>query len=202
MNTNNFLQLCRQEFGSAPRRHNIWQYQTYLKIPRPKWAQKDRINVIFEQQNILLTNGFITWGRIVQANNYLFYPGRSNLPADVVFCPNPQKEVSFEALATLAKNLYRLKNTTPEDPDLAKFAAMLTDEYDHHFGLSLPKSLSPDFSTELSTFFVVSRHLPNGYLSQSYFPLLVTPDRPRVVMILPSKYWSEAMVDWWVGKTI
>jgi hypothetical protein len=201
MNTQNLLQDCHQSFGSAPRQHNFWQHQTYLKIPRPKWAGQDRLNTFFEYQNTLLKQGFITWGATVQANNHLFYSGKKDLPAEVVFCTNPQQTANPDALAVIARNLYRLKNTTPEDPELAKFAAKLTDEYDRHFGIPLPQSLSPEFPAELSTFFVARRHLPNGYLSQSYFPLLVAPDRPRVVMILPSRYWSEAMVDWWIGKT-
>jgi hypothetical protein len=200
-NTQDLLEACIRTFGPTPRRHNFWQLLNYLKIDQPNWAKQDQMSLFFKHQNRLLKHGFMTWGRIVQANTHLFYPGQKDLPADVVFCTDSQRVIEPEALTGLSKQLFSLKNRTPETPELANFAEVLTNEYDRHFGLALPHSLSPDFPAELSTVMVSRYHLPNGYLSQSYFPLLVAPDHPRVVMVLPSRYWSPALVDWWIGKT-
>jgi tetratricopeptide (TPR) repeat protein len=196
-----FLDYCRQSFGDTPRRFAPWRYYTYLRTPRPSWARfsRDPLKIFYQRQKTLLQEGIITWGVIVQANNYLFHPHHENLPADVLYCSDLHRLVDPKQLRVIAKEVFRLKNTSPEDQELAGLSAHITDEYDRHFGLAIPPQLSPDFPTELTTIMVDRQHLPNGYLSRGYFPVLVSPKHPRVVMILPSCYWSQALIDWWIS---
>jgi hypothetical protein len=49
--------------------------------------------------------------------------------------------------------------------------------------------------------YIARHHLPNGYLSRSYFPMIVSDGDPKVVMILPCRYWSPAMVQWWIDDS-
>jgi hypothetical protein len=172
---------------------------TTLRIQRPAGIQKDQINLFFQKKNDLLKRGHIVWGQVVQANQLLFYPGMDNAPADVLFCPNPHSQNNPEALASIADRLYEIKGSQPDDPELAKLAAAITDESGRHFGLSIPQSLSPDFPTETSVIYIVRKHLPNGYLTQKVLPLLIYPEQPRIVMVLPCRYWPVEMEDWWIS---
>jgi cellulose synthase operon protein C len=195
------LDACKNSFGAAPRRLP-WQDQGYLCPSRPLWAWigRDPLKLFFQKRRYLLRHGFVTWGVIIQANNALFYPNPGDCPAEVLYCADPLLQIQPQALHEIARDIFRLKNTTPEESELADFAAMITDEYNRHFGQPVPQQLSPDLPTEISVIQVIRQHLPNGYLSRGYFPLLVSPTDPKIAMILPSRYWGEAMIEWWLAE--
>jgi cellulose synthase operon protein C len=195
------LDECQQTFGAAPRRLS-WQEQSYLCPLRPLWAwtSRDPLKLFFQKRRYLLKNGFITWGVIVQANNALFYPNAGDCPAEVLYCADPLLKILPQTLHEIARDIFHLKNTTPEESELADFAAIITDEYNRHFGQPVPQQLSLDLPTEISVIQVIRQHLPNGYLSRGYFPLLVSSADPKIAMILPSRYWGAAMIDWWLSE--
>ena len=71
----------------------------------------------YRKQNLLLREGLVVWAALVQANELLFRPGPMDHPAMVVYVPDESLDSCPEWLESLARDLYRLKNTTPEDPD-------------------------------------------------------------------------------------
>jgi hypothetical protein len=193
------LWLHQLQQNYRPENLNLWDHWTHLQVNRPAWVKKDRLNLFFQNRQDLLKRGRLVWGRLVQANQYLFYPGVDDSPAEVLFYPDAPADFNPELLNPIAQRFTNLKGSQPDDPELATLAASLTDEYDRHFGLAMPDSLSPDFPTEASVIYVVRKYLPNGYLSQKILPLLIYPEQPRLVMTLPCRYWPVEMEDWWIG---
>jgi hypothetical protein len=191
-----WLHQLRQSYD--PKQLTPWDHLTHLRIHQPAYARIDQLNTFFRKKKDLLKRGQIVWGQTIQANQYLYHPGCDDAPAEVIFCPELSQTIDPDRLTPIAQKFQSLKGTQPEDPELAALAASITDEYDRHFGLPLPQCLSPDFPTETSVIYIVRKHLPNGYLSQKILPLLVYPEQPRVVMVLPCRYWPTAMEDWWI----
>jgi hypothetical protein len=194
---NDWLQICQKNFGAAPRSFNWIDRITYLSIRTPLWAQNDTLQTFFKNQSRLMCQGNLVWGQVVQANTALFIPGRTAYPADVIFPTKQIPDFEPEILTEIATIIFRLKGTEPTDPLLLKVAKHLTDEYDRTFGLFIPSSFCLNIPCELSTIYIDRKHLPNGYLSRSLFPLIVNSKTPKIATILPSKYWPPAMIDWW-----
>jgi hypothetical protein len=195
-----WLQICQRNLGPAPRSIGWFDRFSYWSIHPPLWAKKDQLQLFFKNQHRLRCQGQVVWGNIVQANTGLFMPGHIGYPADIVYASQPPANFEPEILRSIAHQIYGLKDTQPTDPVAKKVADHLTDEYQRIFGLYVPSSLASGIPCEISTIFIVRNHLPNGYLSQVLVPLLLSPEQPKIAMILPSKYWPAAMVDWWVGE--
>jgi hypothetical protein len=195
---NDWLHICQRNFGMAPRSFSWIDRFTYLSIRTPSWAINDTLQTFFKNQNRLMCQGNLVWGAVVQANTALFIAGRTSYPADVIFSDKTPPDFDPEILTEIATIVFRLKNTEPTDPLLLKVAKHLTDEYDRTFGLLVPSSFCLNISCELSTIYIDRQHLPNGYLSRSLFPLIVSPSQPKIATILPSRYWPSAMIDWWI----
>lgn len=191
------LNQCREKFGSAPRRFGTWDYWTYLKTFPPVWIFGDELTTFFQLQKSLLQTGQVVWGHIVQANGKMFGAGRSNAPGDVVFCTDPAAAVDPPALHAVAAQLYRLKGKPNEDTAKQAIGNHLANEYTRSFGIAIPESVSPLFPCMMSTIQYNRKHLPDGKLSQSFFPLIVRREPPNVAMVLPARYWSAGMLALW-----
>jgi hypothetical protein len=196
---NNWLKVCQKNFGAVPRSPGWLERSGYLSIPTPSWAKNDGLQTFFKGQDRLISQGKLVWGNIIQANTLLFSPGQAYCPADVVFPTLLTCDFNPETLREIANKIFKLKGTSPSDPELLEIANHMTDECDRAFGLSVPSDLCLDIPCEISTIFVNRKHLPNGYLSRLLIPLIVSPEAPKTAMILPSRYWSSDMVDWWLN---
>jgi hypothetical protein len=194
-----WLQICQRNFGTAPRSFSWIDRLRYLSIGTPSWARNDTLQTFFKNQHRLMSQGELGWGNIVQANTALFIPGQTSYPADVIFTAKQIPNFDPEILREIASKIFRLKGTEPADPQLLKVAKHMTDEYDRTFGLFVPSNFCLNIPCELSTIFIDRKHLPNGYLSRSLFPLIVSPAQPKIATILPSRYWPPAMIDWWLN---
>ncbi|MEM9906424.1 MAG: hypothetical protein AAF921_15510 [Cyanobacteria bacterium P01_D01_bin.44] len=117
-------------------RFRFWAPQQwgYHFILPPRWMVRDRDRRFIAQyrdQFRLLLTGQLVWGKLVQANNQLFEPGEQNLPANLVYSPDPWFDNNLPALASLAQDLFALKNKTlnhPETEELKIFADAITNE--------------------------------------------------------------------------
>ncbi|MCO7224766.1 hypothetical protein [Pleionea sp. CnH1-48] len=196
----NYIDQCRKNYFSD---HNNFllrlKKQFTLKIPRPNWCtSSDNLYQFFQNQGKLISRGNIVWGHIVQANQLLFTPNDDHdCPASIVYCPEPNISVQFETLKTVAHTLYELKNTTPDDPEKAKIAAMLTSEVSRTFGLKIPDELSSGLKLRESSIMICRKHLPQGYLRRGLLPILVSPQEPYYAMTLPQKYWAKDFRENW-----
>ena len=196
------LQQCRQNFGAPPRSFRFWDWP-YLHMRRMPWMRlhpHDWLATVYRRQRQLRRDGRVVWGVVVQANVRAFEPGPSDWPASVIFSPEPSFDDSVDELITLAHGLYDVKGESVADPQLQEFSRVLADEVDRAPGLQVPLSLTRGRKVYHTAIMVVRKHLPGGCLTNNYFPLVVDPADWKAAMILPSRYWSDGVLQDWDTK--
>lgn len=170
----------------------------YLHLRPPKWCRssQDELMLIYRDQNKLLREGDIALGVIVQANAALFKKGSGNFPANVLYLTETDVENPVYRLWEIAHKIFSLKGTKPEDADERKFARMVSYELGRDFRVTVPDSLAQGLDATYTTIMIHRKHLPYGYLTGGYFPLLIHQES-RAAMILPARYWpTEIIADW------
>jgi hypothetical protein len=154
---------------------------------------------VFLRQNLLLRDGDVVWGALVQANRLLFKAGRHDHPARVIHSADPSLDDGLDRLRTIASRLFQLKGTLPDDPGQRHFAEMITDETECGMGWTVPKGITGGPEVRSTGLMVFRRHLPGGVLRSGWFPLLTHPST-SAVMIVPWRYWPDDLVEIWKGK--
>lgn len=193
------LDMCRVNFGAPGRWFSSQDRTTYLDIPKPIWwEESDSLDLFFRGFDNLLRDGVIVWGHVIQANYQLWEAGDENHPGEVVCSVGEHADMSPEELAEVAHRLGQLKGTEPTNRRERAIAYHLTNEYTRVFGLPVPGHLSSDHRCEISTVLFARHHLPNGMLARPLFPALVSPRHPRLATVVPSRYWPEELVAWWL----
>lgn len=174
------------------------QELAYLQIIPPGWMQGLEYSAYLEQLNhlsYLYKNGRIVMAHIVQANRLLFSDDNTHsCPAEIVYDINGQ--TSIDELSQIAHQLFSLKHTTPDDPELKKYAEHITNEHTQLFS-RVPKVLTKK-ELVTTTMFIWRPHLPNGVLSIGYFPILISDTHQGVATVLPARFWknSDLYQDW------
>ena len=198
MTTQHVLQECRQKFGPAPRSFS-YREKRYLKLKPPAWCwtRMDPLMQFYKNQDLIREQGQVVWGHIVQANQLLFQPGSDDCPAAVVYSSDPWFDGHVDVLEEIATQLFELKGTRPADPQLAQIARYLTAETERQTRLSVPRQWAGGREVYLGDIMVHRKHLPAGYLAQSYFPVIVHTSEPRNLMVLPSLYWGDMLLAAW-----
>jgi hypothetical protein len=195
--TANVLAEIRRRIGPSPRRIPP-EMRRYL-IARPMiWAVvfKDELLEYYRNQRLLLTEGSVGWGAIVQANGILFGPGPSDAPATMIFSTDPAIEADPSLLSNIASNLYALKGGQWPDPEQQRYGDMLADERERAMGIAIPRSLSGDFNIRSTTVIIRRRHLPGRMLIGMRVPILTHPNS-NAIMIVPSIMWPESFAESW-----
>lgn len=170
----------------------------YLRIRPPKWCRdsNDELLLIYRDQKKLIDHGQVAIAMLVQGNVVLFKKGYEDAPANVIYSDDLRAENLLERLRTAALQIFSLKEMKPEDPEELKFARMVSYEYSRDFRITLPDKFAPDLNATYTTIMVHRKHLPEGYLANEFFPLLIH-EESRAAMILPARYWSkELLADW------
>ena len=197
------IERCREEFGDPPRdlsrddkaefRLRVsWSMRCYF------WRTRDSLQMIYRDQHILRDHGELVWGHIVQANQILFDRSNSQpMPACGVYSSDPYFDDRVNSLRDIGHELYELKGTIPDDPQLRRFARVITGEKERLYAVRIPRSLCENRNVYYTTFMVDPEHLPDGYLAAGYFPLLICPQRTDAVMILPACFWPRMLRDYW-----
>jgi hypothetical protein len=193
------LDTCRENFGPPPRSLTFWE-RCRLWSPPPAWlshSPRDELWSIYRTRNPLLRDGQVVWGALVQANSLLFSRGRGDCPAAAVYSPDPFFDAEPGVLHRIGHWLFELKGTAPADPTLRKLADDITDERKRSMKVQVPESLTNDREVYYTCIMVQRRHLPQGYLADGLFPLIVNPAATQATMILPARYWSRELIDRW-----
>jgi hypothetical protein len=196
------LEQCRRSLGPAPRRFSLWDRWTSLRIAKPLSILldgTDKLQNFFWYYQDVLRDGVVTWGHVIQANAGLYRPGRGDCPGEVVYCSNLDDEPDADRLEAVAERLYALKTSEFDDPELDKIAGYLADERVRVFGLEVPASLSGPMPCAISTVYFARRQLPGGRLTGTLLPVVVSPRAPRVVVVLPARFWPDPMIDRWLA---
>jgi hypothetical protein len=173
---------------------------TSIAASAPPWMKEtDALNEVLKQQSLLLTEGRIVWGALIQANTQLFSAGHVDCPALLVYSNDTYFDARVQELRLIGQKIFGLKDTNPSDQALKNVAQLVSDEMNRSMGFKLP----PVFSNKdirAATFMVFRRHIPNGVLSAGTFPLLIHPST-EAVMIVPFEFWPiEMIILWKEGK--
>lgn len=169
----------------------------YLRVRPPGWCKTDDLLAVFRDRGKLLGEGDIVPAVLVQANAALFERGADDAPANVIYTTDAEAEQPVARMLEVARRIFALKDTKPEDPDEARFARMVSYELGRDFRVTVPDRLSGGLDLTYTTIMVHRRHLPEGRLAVPYFPLLIHPES-RAAMILPARYWPDDFLDEWV----
>lgn len=190
---------CRRSFGEPPRKLSLFSLWR-LRMPRPAWVKESgdvRFKEIFASQKTLLKTGRVVWAATVQANSLLFDSGDEDCPAAVLYSLDPRVDAQPELLQEAASRLFSFKGRKALDPELQTFADKLADEMVIDLKLPVPPSLTSGLRCYYTCIMVHRGHLPDGKLSQGYYPLLAGAEGTDACMILPSKYWPPSLVKRW-----
>lgn len=169
----------------------------YLRASPPLWCRGDALMLVYGERRKLLSEGTLVWAVLVQANERLFRRGSQDHPANVVYTTDREAEQPVARMLAVAGKFFSLKNTRPEDADEATFARMISNESRRDFRVTVPDSLSGGLDLTFTTIMVHRKHLPEGYLTKPYLPLLIHPES-RAALILPARYWPDGFLDEWV----
>ena len=201
------IRECRRNLGDPPRKFSReaqlnFRLRLSWHLRFVFWLSQDRLRIIMRDQELLRDRGRVVWGCLVQANHNLFQPtNRQTLPANVIYSLDAYFDEQTLLLLQVAQRLFNLKGTSPEDQAVARFAAAITNELARTMRLALPPSLSLGEQAFLTTCLIQPSHLPTGYLVSGLFPLLICPEETEAVMILPARYWPDALVQSWNNPT-
>ncbi|MCO4780823.1 MAG: DUF695 domain-containing protein [Candidatus Cloacimonetes bacterium] len=189
------IQELNKKLGPTPRKFSFLDKLIYLKVSKPLWAydedsKSDKLNLLFENYKDVFINGIIVWAKVIQANQLVWEPGDDDVPGEIVYSFDEAINKNPKYLIPVAKKLFALKETKPEDRKLREIADYLTNERTRVFGLLVPSSLSEQHTCRISTTFFVTKHLHESYLKSSLIPVFVSPGKPYLAMPVPCKYWE------------
>ena len=150
---------------------------------------------VAQAQKLLLEQGRVAPGALVQANSQLWAPAMGDSAALVLWSEDARFETEPRRLLELARELYDLKNSAPSD-ELKPIAHFVTAEKSRPLNAPLP----PDWGEVgarfyLSALLVWRAHLPTGFLTSSLLPLLVLPEKTDATLILPGQFWPDELKD-------
>jgi hypothetical protein len=194
------IATLRESFGQRQSRLSERTLASLVMNP-PAWMKSsDGLSEVFRQQRLLLREGQIVWGALVQANNLLFEPGTSDHPAMLVYSSDRYFDVRPAELRLIGSKVFALKGTDPADPELNSLARLITEEVDRSMGLRLPPVFSPR-DLRSAVFMVFRRHIPNGVLSCGLFPILTHPTTDAV-LIVPFEFWPAELTILWRDRRL
>jgi hypothetical protein len=189
------IKTLRYTYEQTQRRMSAFVLAS-IAAPRPSWlGDDDALSEIFRQQNLLLKEGKIVWGSLVQANRLLFEPGDADCPGVLVYSTDTYFDSRPHELELISDKICSFKETNPTDPELNEVARLITDEMDRSMGFTLPRVFS-DKEIKWATFMVFRQHIPNRVLSHDLFPILTHPST-QAVMMVPCKFWPIELLTAW-----
>jgi hypothetical protein len=197
---------CRENFGPpprdlTPREARDFKLQASLSMRWYFFRTGDKLKLILDDQALLRDQGRVVWGALVQANNVLFDPdNRMTLPANAIYSTERYFDDRVDELRRLGRELFDLKGTRPRDPELTRFANIVTSETRRVMKKQIPPEYCDDRKVYFTTLLIQPSHLPDGYLAEGFFPLVICPGETPATMILPAHYWPKGLRRIWADN--
>jgi Fe-S cluster assembly iron-binding protein IscA len=154
-------------------------------------------DMLGRQHDALFLDGRVTWAAIVMANTGLFQPSKRDLPAGVIYSLEGAFDDDPSTLRRIAERIYHLKDKNPSDARLVPLARAVTDETARETNVVVPPHVARGHPLRYETLYIQRHRLPARYLADQVLPVIVHPQRPTHVMVLPLEYWSPAIVARW-----
>lgn len=190
---------CRSIFGAPPRKFGLMD-KRYNRMSLPflmRFVGGKTLKPIYDDRESLLSNGIVVWGYVVQANTLLYEPGDLNSAGQIIFSLDPIFEGRVDVLGGIAQNILALMEADPPPKELVSFYNALHVENIAVFNRSVPKKMCYGKNVYLTTFMLHRKHLPVNYIKHNWFPLLVNPKYTRACLVMPSRYWSTTLINYW-----
>lgn len=192
------LDSIADALGPIPRR--IGWSRRYWKMRTRAWPfESNAVRDIVEPQKLLLREGQMAWGAIVQANDILFSNdgphAQTNAPAVVVYSEDEKGLSDPQPLLEVANRLFRFKTVRSADDDARRIGAVLADERVRRLYERVPPQFSPAYPTRIAGIYVDRSHLPRRRLHGAFLPLLILPGRTKGVMIVPWFLWPRNFLE-------
>ncbi len=173
-----------------------------LKVKKPEWVERDPLNKIYTDMDILLKRGQVYWGVLVQANEILFRDAPYvDCPGNVVFSTNKSLGNRPELMLEIATDIFAYKNTNYVPEHLKQVVDIVTDEYERVFNYPIPLNdikrvndspvvFDEDDNLFFTTIMFFRDYLPTGKLLSDIFPILAAPEVTDISIVLPERYWT------------
>jgi hypothetical protein len=200
------IEDCRKRFEVMSRDPSPADLEGFrIRVPlitRIAWFLiRDKLRIILRDQFELHDRGRVVWGALIQANQLLFDPANlTTLPAAGVYSPDRYYDDRVEELQNIAQTLSELKGTKPKEPRLRRLVDLITNELARALRLPVPEEMCDGREVYLTTFLIQPSHLPDGYLTQGFFPFLISLQTTDAVMVLPARYWPTELVQLWTEE--
>ena len=192
--------ICREKLGAAPRTFARAQ-KKILAAKTPPWSKTDALGCVVRDRELLLREGRIAPGVLVQANQTLWQMGENTSAAIALWTEDARLETDMRCLRELALELKSFKGLSPETvkqraPEMVPFAREITDETSSPLNMKLPADWGmAGAQFYMSALLVWRTDLPARYLTSRLIPLLVLPERTNSTLILPGLFWADALKD-------
>jgi hypothetical protein len=195
------IEECRRRLGPAPRRFSIVDW-AYLTIDPPPFVRcrPDGYAIVYRDQREVRARGNVVWGALVQANFMLFEPGPHDVPALVLYTLDPSFDDRPDELQSAANRLFELKGKQGLAPEAQRVGDIIAAESTPKLRAPVPSSLVGARDAFLASIVVHRKHLPLGYLSGRWLPLLVCAEASDAAIVVPSRYWPDALLDRWTSS--
>lgn len=191
-----WLEACREALAPVRRRFDITDW-VYWQCFAPEWVQPGYYSEQYEQQKLLREEGLVVWAAVVKANSLLFEPGHAISPLLCVFSPEPRFDDDLAGVTRIARACQRLREPPAPKHVPAEFVERLNDDFAANLRSNVPGVLTGGRQAFTASTVLHRKHLPNGFLSNRAFPLLVLPKKTRATMVLPSAYWPPELREAW-----
>lgn len=158
------------------------------RMVRPEWADGDGLKRLFDAQDALICDGKVVWAAAIQVNMALFEPGRvGGLPGEVLY--DPAGRLSPQGLMEQARSLFYCKGRDDFNSERQAFGAYLASEIERAFGRRAP--VYGGYPLFASTTYFERSALPDGWLVEMTFPVVVSPAHPGLVLPLHFTLWPD-----------
>jgi Fe-S cluster assembly iron-binding protein IscA len=193
------LQEVRDRLGPTPRPFGPGKKSWHRAPIPPGFPRDDELLEVYQKQEMLMREGKVCWGALVQANNQLYHPGLGDHPGTAVFCDHPEIENDPDILADIARSLFRLRKADVVDGEERSYALILKDAQRRAMSVKIPKTQARGLPILSSGIMIFRDHLPSRFLADTLFPML-THYTTSVVLMVPHPYWADALVRRWLDK--
>jgi len=189
--------VTRDLLGPAPRTFPR-ETRRDIAFARPPWLEaNDPLSDAVRKFDRLLSEGSLTWGCVVQANNILWQPGHQAAPAVIVHGLDPDIDPLPSILEIVAQRVASIREQQPVDPGWSQIARVISNDLSRETRVPLPRSLAMGLSLGLSTVLVVPDHLPKPRLAAPILPVLLHPSLTPVI-VLPALLWGDDLEQAWL----
>ena len=163
-------------------------------------------HAMIDMDPFLLAHGEVVWAAVVQANDRVYQPNFADpsetdaqqrvkpeaLPGNSIVATDPRVGHMLQPLLGIAASLFAVKQQEAGDPVAKWFGELYASETSALHGLRVPIHMTGGVPVSSVGVVYDARHLPGAQLTAPFYPVLVHPATPGV-MIVPSHFWGQRM---------